>query len=515
MEPAIFPLTKSDYNAGLQCEKRLFLQKLRKEEVLPTAPDVVTKWRWREGDRAGEVARQRYPGGALVDFRNLDATEAEAHTAALMAARSGAIFEGVIAAGEFHARVDVLAPDEDGWVLTEVKTGMAPKEGDGEPKDKYVQDAAFQAMVANLAGVDVNRVSLLLLSRDYRHSGHAHNPHLLFEEVDITALAKAEEANTRARAESLVEMLQRGQEPSIETNRHCKSPHKCPYYDHCHRDQPEHDLIFLPMIQAKRINELRGKGYRSIDQIPAEEKLNPGQQRVREAVISGQTWVGEGLRDELEAVQYPIHFIDFEAAASALPRYLGQRCHQPVPFQWSNHILHENGRLEHREYLHRLPSDPCEDFAQTLWDAVQGAGSIVYYTDYENQRLKNLRMDGVQVSEQLEAYVKAKGVDLYKIVKDQVYHPKFKGSYSIKTVLPALVPSLGYDDLAINEGQLAAVEFMRMIDAADPDEAEAIAFALLAYCERDTLAMAKVFEALQQLVGLAKPMAVQGVFELI
>jgi hypothetical protein len=87
--------------------------------------------------------------------------------------------------------------------------------------------------------------------------------------------------------------------------------------------------------------------------------------------------------------------------------------------------------------------------------------------------------------------------DLFPIVRDYYYHPAFGGSYSIKSVLPAMVPALAYDDLAIKEGGHAASQYYRMVFIeTDWVERATIEEALLQYCARDTLAMVELRRAL-------------------
>ena len=85
--------------------------------------------------------------------------------------------------------------------------------------------------------------------------------------------------------------------------------------------------------------------------------------------------------------------------------------------------------------------------------------------------------------------------DLLPVVRDHVYHPDFGGSFSIKKVLPALVPNLGYDDLEIGDGGTAATALETLLlDAESLTEAlrKELRRNLLAYCERDTLAMVRL-----------------------
>ena len=87
--------------------------------------------------------------------------------------------------------------------------------------------------------------------------------------------------------------------------------------------------------------------------------------------------------------------------------------------------------------------------------------------------------------------------DLHKIISKEYYHPKFYGSFSIKSVLPALLPEMTYKNLEIQEGQLAGLEYVRMIDVSTPaEEKKKIKKNLLTYCGHDTLAMLKIREKL-------------------
>jgi hypothetical protein len=89
-------------------------------------------------------------------------------------------------------------------------------------------------------------------------------------------------------------------------------------------------------------------------------------------------------------------------------------------------------------------------------------------------------------------------IDLaYPFQKRFLYHWQFNGSYSIKSVLPALVPELGYDKMEIRNGEMAGIAYARMQKSSDQEEIEQIRKALLEYCRLDTFAMVKLLEALK------------------
>src|ERR1039458_2858132 len=77
--------------------------------------------------------------------------------------------------------------------------------------------------------------------------------------------------------------------------------------------------------------------------------------------------------------------------------------------------------------------------------------------------------------------------DLLPVVRNHVYHPAFAGSFSLKAVLPALVPELTYDGMAGQDAGLAWESLLR--GGLDQVERHKIKKALLDYCGQDTLAM--------------------------
>ncbi len=82
---------------------------------------------------------------------------------------------------------------------------------------------------------------------------------------------------------------------------------------------------------------------------------------------------------------------------------------------------------------------------------------IVTYSAYEKTRIRELQAAIPDLAEPL-AELESKLVDLLPVVRNHVYHPDFKGSFSLKYILSPLVPELTYEDLVIVDGRLASVE---------------------------------------------------------
>lgn len=525
-------LTKTNYAAGLQCLKRLFFEKHRRELRDPLSEEDQA--RMAEGTEVGELARGLYPGGRLIKNPPWKQDEAEAATRKRIEGGAKAIYEAALSAGELGVRVDILsrssAPprdgfmrfageprradvpdrgqlglfgggDSDSWEIIEVKSGMSPR-GDSGPKDEYLEDVAFQTLVAVRSGLPVSAAKLALLNRNYVYPGGEHDLRELFVVVDVSRRVEGMIAEIEPRIEWMLEVIAGSEAPEIEINLHCDKPYRCRFYIHCHRDMSRDDILCLPRIGKEKIETLRAQGVRMIGDIPEGFRLSPTQERVRRAVATGEPYLGEGLAEELDRLRFPIHFLDFETVATGLPKYIGTRPYQVVPFQWSDHVLFDDGRLEHLEFLHRTADDPREPFCTSLATAIEGAGSIVVYSSYEEKQLKGLEEWRSDLAESILHQFQETQFDLYELIRKFVYLPEFGGSLSLKKVVPAVVPQLDYKDLEIQEGGTATVRFARMIHPdTEAEETSRIASDLLAYCERDTLTMVRMVEALRELAG--------------
>ena len=358
-------------------------------------------------------------------------------------------------------------------------------------KDEHVDDLAIQIYVLRGAGLPIDTASLMHVNTTYLYHGEPLDLRQLFAEQRVTRQVDDRQGEIPKRLAEMRHTLSAPTPPVIEPDDHCCTPYECPFWEHCTKDKPDRWIYYLPGSRGV-YRDLVALGVQTIEEIPAGYPLQLVQQRVKDNV----EWIGQGLRAALETVAYPVHHLDFETLGSAIPLYPNTRPYQAIPFQWSNHIETADGQLRHDEYLCPDPRDPREELATALLTSVGTEGSICTYTGYEQGVLTGLadalphrRGDLLRVSTRLW--------DLHPIIKAHYYHAAFNGSYSIKAVLPAVAPHLAYDDLEIQEGIMASLQFHRMVfgdgDAAEKDRLRA---ALLTYCERDTLAMVELRKAL-------------------
>ena len=258
-------------------------------------------------------------------------------------------------------------------------------------------------------------------------------------------------------------------------------------------------MIQLPRAREELLLALEGTGIEDIRDIPADfPGLNATQQRVRECVVSNHVYLNPYLSKTLGQLEYPVHFLDFETFNPALPLYEGTRPYQIFPFQWSNHTITGDGKLSHEEFLYNGFDDPREPFAKSLLKTLGSSGSIVVYSSFEATRIRELAEALPHLSTELSALLKGRIVDLLEVVRKNYYHPEFHGSFSLKSVLPALVPDLDYSDLEISDGEQASAAYAEMIQPETPAVRRSqLRESLLAYCRRDTEAEVRLFEKLR------------------
>ena len=486
-------LSKSRFAAGLQCHKRLYLECYHRDLMDPLDPS--RRALFEAGNRVGMVARNRFPGGLWIEEGHLQHDQAVRRTAeALRDPSLPSIYEAAFTWDGVRVRVDILARDGNGgWDLVEVKSSASVKE-------EYVPDVGVQLHVVEGSGLRVGRAALLHINNRYVYPGGPYDLERLFVWRDQTQAARELRPRIRADLAAMREPLRALSPPDVAPGAQCERPYTCPFYGHCHAGEPDHPVSQLPRATARLLESLRAAGIDDIRDIPDDhDGLTELQRRVRRCVITGMPHADPELPRRLRALEYPLHFLDFETCNPALPLYPGTRPFQQVPFQWSHHAIDTSGRVTHTGYLHESKGDPRLPLAEALAETLADAGTIVVYSGFEERIIRSLADEIPELAPRLLPLADDRIVDLLELIRAHYYHPEFRGSFSIKDVLPALVPGFGYKDLAIREGVQAGAAYLEMIDPATPaPRAAEIRAALQAYCRRDTEAMVRLYQALQE-----------------
>lgn len=466
-------LTKTLYLAGRRCPKLLWFQ-AHEPEADELRPDPGEQWLLEQGKEVTRQARAFAPG-----------------------LRAEVSFE----AGGLLARTDLVEVTGEGIALIEVK-------GASSRTDEHLDDVAFQLFAAERAGERVARAELLTLDKDATFPfGEA-----VFAREDLTAAVRALQPRV---AQEVIEMRATldGARPDTPVGVHCLRGGDCPFVDRCWPRARDHVTRLFGINKAEAV-ALVDSGVGSIKALDDAtiDRLKPppgikssaalaARRHQREAERTDELVVAPGLAAALAALRGPIVHLDFETVNFALPRLPGTHPWTQIPVQVSAHV-EERAETRHYEFLVEGMDDPRPAIIDAVINACRGGGTVLaWYAPFEDGRLKELAAAFPARAAELEE-VRGRLVDLLPIVRENVYHPEFGGSFSLKAVLPALVPGLSYEDLAIRNGGDAMAVLARLMtggDAMAAEERSRVRRDLLAYCERDTFAMVRLLARLREL----------------
>jgi hypothetical protein len=483
-------LSKSQYIRGLQCQKSLWLYKNKPE--LRDKADTQRESLFEKGYQVGDLAKELFPGGVEIAYDSSNFNGMVQKTKELMAKGSEVIYEASFKEDAIFVMADILVKNGDAWDIYEVKASTHIKE-------YHINDTAIQWYVLSQT-LKLNRAYVIHINNKYLREGEL-NIEQLFTIDDVTEKVLEKQDNIELQLREMEEILQ-GNIPDIDIGLHCFDPHECDFVSHCWQHIPKENSVFDISYAMGKQWKLYDQGILSIDDIPDDFHLGKNAKLQVEHYKSGEIKIDKPkIKEFLETIKYPINFFDFETFQNAIPRFDKQRPYAQMPFQYSLHILHEDGRLEHKEFLGDENSDPRRPLAQQMLQDITPTGSIIAFNQsFEITQIKNLALVYSDISDELLA-LNERFVDLaHPFQYKHYYHPNFKGKYSIKVVLPTLFPDddeLDYKKLgSIQNGGDAMDTFANLYLLKDKSKLEDIKRDLLAYCRLDTLAMVRIWEKL-------------------
>ena len=462
--------------------------------AVPEPPNEAARFRMEQGQEIGALARQLYPDGILVGKTADQAVEQVTHQS-IADPGVHTLFEAAFRAGRLVAKADILRRGHDGWHVLEVKSSFA--EATKSKMRSLVDDLAYTVMVLRQSGLQVSKASLVLLSRSFRF-GNATDQ--LFEIIDQTAEVNDRVSEMNLVAASITEAVFGNEPPDPVLSSTCRD---CDFFDsQCLGAGVAHTVFEIPGLHHTKLKILADKGIVDLAKLPHDLELKDTQERAKYSILSGSTIVEPGLIKLLQAIEWPCRYLDFETVATALPMFAQHGCHQQILTQFSIHHLDDlNGDLSHSEFLADAAVDGQRELAEALIDQLGTTGSILVYSSFEKTRIKALGKAFSDLAPKIEQ-IQARLIDLLPLIQNHVYHPRFGGRFSIKKVLPALVPELSYSGLAVANGDTAITRFARMargeISGAD---VAVTRDQLLEYCKMDTLAMVRLHQALNDLAA--------------
>jgi hypothetical protein len=474
-------LTKSKFKNYLACPREFWLA-YHHPEVFESAITTDVAFRIRQGYEVERYLKEFLPSRGDAEY----------------------VFQKAVETERLVARFDIFIENggDGGAHIYEVKSSKHKRADDPKAKNKreeYLCDLAFQVFAAREVGLRISRAFLIMLNGKYVRQ----------DELDLDELFVIEDVT--ADVESLQEFVSEkiveafallNTEPSAGFEDLCSKKLACEYLRFALPDFPLRTISEIPRLAGAKFSGLLELGILDLFDVPDDYDLTPNQREFIDFVKAGVTKIDKNaISAELERLEYPLYFLDYETVNPAIPQFAGMSPLQHFTFQYSLHIQEtRDSELLHYEFLSDGNGVPPRNVASHLAAAIGPTGSIlVWYKSFESGR--NTEM-GTLYPELADFFtsINERVFDLYEIFSKKLYrHPEFKNN-SLKSVLPIIAPDLSYDALEIGNGGAAlSFWFDRVYRGEDPAEKDRTMNALREYCRLDTLAMVRILDHLQNL----------------
>lgn len=488
-------LSKSDFLKYRVCPSYFWLWKHEPDLVPDDSTAEVRDNKFEQGNQVEAIARQIFPNGILVEGYNI---QAKTNTEKIVADGASVLFQAtVITDNNLLAMADILERDGEGWILYEVKSSGEIK------KDTHIPDMAFQKIAFEHAGYKINDVRIIHLNKQFVRHGNVINPDECFVTEEVNEAVSAILPEVVSQIDLAIENINQHEAPSTCPCRLLSRGKHCPTFAYFNRDIPDYSVYDISRMQGKKLAELVDNEIFKTTDIPDDFPLTANQAIQVKVDKSGQTLIDkDAIHRELSSLEYPLYFIDYESVNPAIPLIDNTHPHQQVVFQYSLHILDSpDAELRHTEFLCRNSlSDSMRALVSRMREDIQDQGSIIVWNkSFERPRNSEMGVLFPEFKDFLEG-MNDRIYDLKDVFSKNYYvDPGFRGSNSIKDVLPVLAPHLSYKELAIGKGDLASVRWYEIVTGEDETDADQVFEDLLKYCKLDTLAMVEIYNVLRRL----------------
>ncbi len=395
---------------------------------------------------------------------------------------------------DFQVIADALIYDfeEKVYDLYEIKSATSVKK-------ENLYDACFQTIVCGKE-ISLRDVYIVHLNGDYVRAGEIN-----LQELFIVENVSEKVEGLKAEVKTLQGMALRDiSQKDYQLVEDCLNPKTCPCPSLCHPNLPADPIYNIPRLHKNKKRDLKSRGLLSINDIPDGYLSSENQLLHASVVKSGNPHQDSAaILSDLEELQFPFYFLDYETYSPAIPMFNGYHPYQQIVFQYSLHILQQNGSPEeHFECLVTDMEDPAKKIVEQLSNEIGKTGTVIVWNKgFEAGRNKEMARLYPKYKSFLED-VNERIYDLADIFRKGYYvHPDFFGSYSIKKVLPVMAADVNYDGLPIPEGTQAMMAWAKImqgeLSVANKNQVEKD---LLAYCKMDTFAMFRIWQELSQIV---------------
>lgn len=492
-------ISKSRYTLFRQCPKALWLKTYKPE--LCVISDTLQQ-RFQAGSIIGDLAKGLFGKYIEVTTYNekgkLDLAKMVVKTHKCIDSETDVICEAAFKHDGDYCAVDILKKESSGYAIYEVKSST---DADNEV---YAQDVAYQKYILTHCGVKVTGTYLVCINSDYVLEGEL-DIQKLFKMQDISEAVALENPVVAAQVTEAKKMLAlKDVEPGEDLDVHCHKPYDCAFWQYCSRHLPERSVFNLYRMNFDRKIAYYQQNIITYEQLQNEE-LNEKQRMQIDCALNDTKYINKvEIRKFLSTLSYPLYFLDFETIQPVIPEFQGTHPYQQIPFQYSLHYIEqEGGELMHTDFLGVSGEDPRRTIAESLCQAIpMDICTTAYNKPFECTRLTELAECFPDLAEHL-LNIRDHIIDLLEPFQSGWYYvPAMGGSFSIKSVLPALfpdAPELDYHNLpgSVHNGGEAMNIFPKIKEMSPKEQVEARQ-SLLKYCELDTFAMVKVWQKLKE-----------------
>lgn len=483
-------LSKSLIIKGLQCQKALWLTKNPPDFDFPPQPDLEAKF--RAGTEVGILAQQLFPGGIEVPYEGLSFPGQLARTKQLIKNGAQVIYEASFSFSAIFIKVDILVRDGAAWQIHEVKMGTSVKEVN-------LDDVAVQHYVLNGCGLSVSKSFLVHIDNSYvRQSAIEVNK--LFTSEDISLKVAARQQSLPEIVTELRETMRESDEPDIDIGLHCNDPYECDFIPYCWQHIPENSIFDLKGLGINKF-DYYNQGIIDFEDVPLDELNQMQRQQIEATLMQQNSTDADKVKEFLDTLWYPLCHLDFETFITPIPKFDRTRPYQQVPFQFSIHIQQQaDAEPQHYEYLAPSDGDPRRELIERLLTIIPAEACILTYNQaFEKGVLRNLAELFPDLAEAIDVRLSNVRDLMVPFRKRDVYRWQMRGSYSIKEVLPAMVPELSYDGMEIADGMAAMRAYHEMCSLDPGGELDKLRQGMLEYCRLDTLAMVRILGKLERI----------------
>lgn len=487
-------LSKSTLIRAKQCLKSLYLYK--NHIYLRDKQSKEQQARFSRGINIGLLAQQLFPDGVDVSPQNISLYhESVVKTKQLIENGTKVIYEAAFQYNGILVALDILVNENGKWNAYEIKSSA-------KITPIYITDAALQYFVISNSGIKIKNFYIANINTAYIRNGSI-NVYELFKINDVTKEILKQQEEIKQIIQKAFETLENKRIPDISPGPHCFDPYTCDFKGYCWKDLQNAEIFEFNGLSKQQQFEWYNKGWKKIEEVPKEELPNTTFKKQAEAAKKRSILIDkEKIYGFLNNIHYPLYFIDFEIMMTAVPLFENTSPYQQLPIQFSV-FKQENEKADfiHYSFLAEIGEDPRRAFTKALTRTIGNNGSILVY-DISSERsiINQLIKTFPEYEKKLQSIV-SRLVDLSIPFREMyLYHPKMKGSTSIKNVASAFCEDINFDALPISNGQLASIAFENLQQENDMFKILELKEQLETYCKLDTWAMVRIWQEMKSII---------------